>query len=95
MSTLGAGSDLNEVLDAYAANASYDEDASVTKARAFATACRILLVRLPTASQIGGASVSMDVSLIRQELNRAQQWLSTRSDNTGGVRVASFENFRD
>lgn len=95
MSTLGARSDLNEVLDAYAANASYEEDASVAKAKAFATACRILLVRLPTASAIGGASVQMDVSLIRAELSRAQQWLSTRSDSTGGVRVANFENFRD
>ena len=42
MSTLDSTSTLGQVESAYADNASYAEDNSVDKARAFVTACRLL-----------------------------------------------------
>ena len=47
MSTLTSASTLAQVKAAYADNASYVEDNSVAKCRAFITACTILLLNLP------------------------------------------------
>lgn len=47
MPSLTSASTLAQVEASYDDNASYAEDASVAKAKAFVTACRILLRRLP------------------------------------------------
>ena len=47
MSALTSASTLTDVQNAYVDNASYAEDASIAKAKAFVTACRILLLKLP------------------------------------------------
>ena len=102
MSSLDSSSTFDEVCAAYADNASYCEDSSVAKARGFITACRLLLLQLPRRATHGGRGaeeVEMDVQRIQDELKAAQQWLSTSSTATaasgGGVRFASFQNFRD
>ena len=53
MSALSSSSTLVQVENAYDDNASYAEDESVAKCRAFLTACRILLRRMP--AQTGAA----------------------------------------
>lgn len=96
MSTLSSSSTLAQVKAAYDDNASYAEDASVTKAKAFLTACRILLRRLPARSKSGdGSEVELDVALIRKELEEATSWLSQNDlSGGGGVRFPDFADFK-
>jgi hypothetical protein len=94
MSTLSSSSTLTQIKNAYLDNASYAEDASVTKARAFITACRILLLRLPKRAAHGrGNEVEMDPRLIAEEMRSAQRWLVSSSDNA--IKHLSLEEFRD
>ena len=60
MSTLNGSSTLAQVQAAYDDNASYAEDSSVSKCRAFLTACRILLRQTRSSSSwsLGRASGS-------------------------------------
>ena len=96
MSTLDSTSTLAEIIAAYADNAGYAEDGSTSKAAAFCTACRLLLLKLPKHSSSGTASgheVDFDLVQIRGELDTAAQWLSLKSE-TGVIKHYSFENFR-
>lgn len=102
MSTLSSTSTLAQVEAAYIDNASYAEDSSVAKAKAFITACRILLVKLPKASNSGDAGATYNTDLIQKQMEQAQQWVtandtSSSSDaSSGGPVVArfNFNNFR-
>lgn len=94
MSTLSSVSTLDQIRDAYADNASYAEDSSVAKARAFVTTCRILLLKLPKRAAHGrGNEVELDPRLIADEMRRAQAWLASSADNS--VKHVSLEEFRD
>jgi len=107
MSTLTSSSSIDEIIASYADNASYEEDGSVTKARAFVTACRLLLLKLPKSASVGGGDrgggheMELEPRLIKEELAAAQQWValnaSTASD--GSTRhttsYSDFTNFRD
>ena len=98
MSSLSSASTLAQIKAAYLDNASYQEDADVAKARAFITACRMLLLKLPQhAAQGDGVEVTLDVRVIRDEMNAAKRWLANSAPGAlgGGVRVASFQFFRD
>lgn len=102
MSSLTSSSTLAEVEAAYVDNASYAEDGSVVKAKAFITACRILLLKIPksTGSRNGTAVYGPD--LIQREMATAQAWVTANDTSdasgaaTGGpvVTRVSFENFR-
>jgi hypothetical protein len=94
MSTLSAASTLAQVQAAYDDNASYAEDDSLAKARAFATACRLLLRRIPSRGAHGGRSgieIEFDPNIVRGELTDAQRWIGTRSGG-GGVKYLSVED---
>lgn len=96
MSTLDSSSTLTEIKAAYATNASYQEDESLSKARAFATACRFLLLKLPKRMVQGGRSgeeIELDLGLIRQELKAVTSWLASNS-SSGAIKHVSYENFR-
>lgn len=98
MSTLSSASSLAQIKAAYADNASYAEDASASKAAAFITACRLLLLKLPSrAKQGAGFEVELDLTLIRSEMTEAKRWLDIHgtSSAAGGVRHADFATFRD
>jgi hypothetical protein len=102
MATLDSTSTLSEILAAYADNASYAEDGSATKARSFITACRLLLINLPrrtSAGGKGGEEIELDPRMIQEEMQAAQRWLVTdpvaTSADGGGLRFASFQDFRD
>lgn len=96
MSTLTGTSTEAQCWATYDDNASYEEDSSVTKARAFITACRILIRRRPTA--IGRGERSTSLESLREELKAAQSWLETAtaaaSSSGGRVRYLAMENFR-
>lgn len=96
MSTLNSSSTDAEVAASYDDNASYAEDNSVSKARAFITACRLLLRRRPSSLSQSGRSVAFDAGLIRKEMDEAKDWLSDHSDDEqdAGPRVTGVD-FRD
>jgi len=96
VSTLSSASTDAQVLAAYDDNASYEEDASSTKAAAFVTACRFLLRRMAKKSGDGTLETELSPDLIREELCAAQAWLSANGGaSTGGVIHLSCETFRD
>lgn len=97
MASLSSSSTMAQVEAAYDDNASYAEDDSITKAKAFVTAVRFLLRRLYSSEAFGSASLSTRVDLLRDELRDAQKWLEARDvDSLPSPRVtrANFQNFR-
>lgn len=83
MSTLSSTSTLDEIKAAYMDNASYEEDASVAKAKAFVTACRLLLMKIPKVSQDSeGARVEMNPDLIQREMAEAREYVRAHEPTT-------------
>ena len=97
MGDLTSSSTLAEVQASYDDNASYFEDNSIAKAKAFVTACRILLRRTATQMVKGSNQVNLNVPLIEKQLEEAQEWLLARDpDFRPGPTTtrADFRNFR-
>jgi hypothetical protein len=90
---------LEEHQAAYLANADYDEDGSLAKCRAFITACRSLLVCLPSRMARGQAgNLEWNVEVLKGELDRAQEWLALHDDAPiagAAVRYLDLSAFRD
>jgi len=101
MSTLTSVSTDAQALAAYDDNASYEEDVSQSKAKAFITACRILRRRLPSSASrgSGGGSQSFSRESLDQEIQAAQRWLAANPGTSGAgstrVRFGDLEYFRD
>ena len=99
MSSLSSTSTYAEVKAAYYDNASYEEDASVSKAAAFITACRFLLQQDPKkAGWREGSSQEWDPEVLERQMNEARAWKASQVAVTAGGPgsiYASFENFRD
>lgn len=101
MSTLTSSSSIAEIYASYDANASYEEDQSPTKARAFVTACRFLMRRASRSAKggRGGAEQEFDLEQLRREVEDARLWLSQNSNldtsGTAGPSVldADFTDF--
>lgn len=94
---MATAAQLSQAETDYLDNADYAESRSVSKARSFVTACRKLLVLLPSSMVKGSNSVSQRVDLIRDELRDAQAWLERfSSDDIPGpiVTRTSFKSFR-
>jgi len=97
MSSLTSASTLAQIKAAYADNASYQEDADVAKARAFVTACRLLLLKTPSKVMHGKAGgIEFSVASIQQQLDAANRWLacSLAAADGGGITFPSFDGFR-
>jgi hypothetical protein len=96
MATVDSSSTLAEVEAAYDDNASYLEDNSVTKARAFVSAARILIRRYPSSQASGDAAVTLPIQQIKQELDEARQWLELRDTDRSPTEVswADVSDFR-
>jgi hypothetical protein len=81
---------LTTAQEAYLDNADYDEDASVTKAKAFRTACRQLIVLLPSNAMRGAGSnqqtVGFRIEEIRKALEAVECWLAV-NDTTNNPTV--------
>lgn len=96
MSTLDSQSTLQQIQAAYADNASYEEDGSVTKAKAFVTAVRLLLQRIPKRSSMEQSEVEHDPRMLQDELIAARRFIATTSAAGGSTRVLhpSFVSLR-
>jgi hypothetical protein len=99
--SLSSSSTTTQVLAAYADNASYEEDDDLTKARAFAAACRLLLspqhsVKRSVSGGRSGSEVELDPGVIERRLDDARRWIANKlAAASGGVIHADFTNFRD
>lgn len=61
--------------DAYLTNSGYEENRSYAECQAFITACRKLLILLPTRAITGArAQVEMNVPLVEKAIAKAQSW---------------------
>ena len=94
MSSLSGTFTLAEVEAAYDDNASYAEDASVAKAEAFVTVCRILIRRYPAEAGTRESHVRLSPEQLARSMAEAQAWI--QANDSGGPRVTrvSFENGR-
>lgn len=96
-SELTSASSLDDVIASYTNNASYAEDDSITKAKRFITACRIMLIKRPSSMTKGSNQLNFNLQVIEEELRRAQIWLEARDpDSNAGPTVTrpNFNNFR-
>jgi hypothetical protein len=93
---LTSASTYAEILAAYKDNASYEEDVSQAKAKAFITACRFLALD-PMSAGRGPQSISRE-SYLQQE-QQARDWLAANPGTTGAgsmrTRFADLSNYRD
>ena len=88
----------SEAMAAYIDNADYEEDESVSKAKAFITACRQLLVLLPQKSALDGTNIEHDLKNIADEMQNARNWLAANDTSTSGrtrPRFFDLSGFRD
>ena len=92
MSSLSSSSTLAAVEASYDDNASYAEDGSVAKAKAFVTACRILLRRLSPEVGTRESHVRLSPELIRKEMTEAQAWL--QANDTGATAFKAVVDIR-
>ena len=84
MATLSSTDTLAQVQAAYADSASYVEDNSVAKCRAFITACTILLLKLPAEQGTREAQLRLNPDLVQKQMERAQTWLENHDTGTNG-----------
>ena len=95
MSTLTSASTPADIQAAYADNASYAEDGDVAKAKAFVTACRMLLGLTPSRmSTAPGVSLYVNLEVVERQLNAAQKYVTLRASASSGVRQFDFGGFR-
>lgn len=100
MSSLSKSSTQQDIKDAYADNASYEEDGSVAKCKIFITACRMLLQNpqmISTTTQAGTEQMTFDMRTIEKQMESARVWLAqneTVSEAKQNVKALSFEYFR-
>jgi hypothetical protein len=98
MSTLNSASTLAQIEAEYADNASYAEDSSVARCRAFITACRLLVLKYPKSTGTPQAELTTAIDLVQGEKKSAEKWLESHDTGSGstGPRVTrvSFENSR-
>lgn len=90
---------LTELRDALWDNASFEEDASVSKAKAFITAATRWLALEPGQQSDQGSSLSYSPAQIEKLLQRARQFAannpsSTNSNNAGVRFLSAAEGFR-
>lgn len=80
--------ELDAIVDTLLDNASWKEEASLTKAKAFATAARqYLLVSPAQSSQPGGFSISLSVDQIKSLLDEASAFVVASQQASNGVQI--------
>jgi hypothetical protein len=93
-----AAESLSATLAAFDANADYDADESVGKAKLFRTACRRLVAKLPAQASRGGSggnqSFGYRIDEIRASLQEVEAWLAMNDTDCGAVTHPDFSNSR-
>ena len=100
MSTLNSSSTEDEIEAALIDNASYEEDRSVSKAKAFLTALRIRIAQAQSNVAEGATAIQYDLNMLYQQSNEVRRWLaendtSPKLNPTGNVKFISFKNYRE
>ena len=77
-------------------NADYAEDGSLTKARAFVSACEQMIIYLPMQSATGGGEeVRFQIDQFERAIKRAQRWIAAHdTTNNPRHRYLSVTNWR-
>ena len=77
------------------ANVDYAETNSVSKAKAFITACKQYRILFPTSSSNGGTSVGYDINQVATMQAQAESFVRANSNPSGRVRFLSVsDDFR-
>jgi len=77
------------------ANVDYAETNSVSKAKAFITACKQYRILFPTSSSNGGTSVGYDLNQVATMQAQAESFVRANSNPSGRVRFLSVsDDFR-
>lgn len=77
------------------ANVDYAETNSVSKAKAFITACKQYRILFPTSSSNGGTSVGYDINQVATMQAQAEAFVRANSTPSGRVRFLSVsDDFR-
>jgi hypothetical protein len=84
MSYVNSSSSLAQVQAAYDDNASYDVERDPAKARAFITAARILVNRIPRETSTPQAQLRTAIDLINEQIKSATDWLAA-NDTAGSA----------
>lgn len=82
-----------EVWAAYDDNATYQEDGSVAKCKAFITACIIIIRRNPRRYGTGEQNLELNADGLRDELTKARSWLGANDSGYTGVKRLNFNDF--
>jgi hypothetical protein len=90
-----SSSTYSDILGEYLDNASYEENNSVSEARAFISACRALVVFAMRSRHGGGGGeeVEFDLAVLQKEKEAAQAWLGVNDTDRGQGQV-SYIDFR-
>lgn len=82
-----------QIRDDYVDNADYAEVNSLTKARAFQTACKRSFLCPQEISKDGETIRFPDARVIQQELASVEAWIA--ANGSGGVKHFDFTGYRD
>lgn len=93
---LDSNSSLQDVQASYMDNASYLECNDADKARAFVTACRMLLILLPRETSRMNGRIVLSPDLVQREMHTAIQWLqlNAQAGQPGGPAPVILPSFR-
>lgn len=99
MSTLTSASTRADIKAAIKDNASYREDSSLAKAKAFITAVTMWLFEAPKRSAMaGGQELELDLVVLSAELESAKAYIQqagAQSSSGNALQFGSFASFRD
>lgn len=88
---------IDEIIDDVLDNADFEEESSVSRARAFITAAKRYMLISPQSQTDQGSSMTMSVAQIESMVRRAQQFVDVKSTAaaTSQVRfLSASEGFR-
>lgn len=93
---LNSDSTLAEIQAAYDNNANYDIEGSVSKARSFVLACRLLLGRTMKRVRSGGAGgagfeTERDPGQLERRMREAEAWIARHDPGLRGGLVRHFD----
>lgn len=83
----------DQAADAYLDNADFEEASSLTKAKAFVTACIRLMVLLPSSASHSSTAQSFDMGQIAAAKDRALAYIAANQQGAS-VRFLNAGNYR-
>lgn len=91
--TITSSSTLAEIVAAVVDNAGYQENNSLTEAKAFVTAARVYIFKFPKRQKNRLSETELDVKELRAELKEAQQWIQANGGDASVKRRIVHPDF--